>query len=236
MVFISVSSHLLIVLSHDDTNLGSSLLTTMGLVVILSLAGILPRWVALVSDSLWFLALSRVSISSEYVSMKEVTSVVILASFRWLPSGLSVVPVVLDCLGGPMYCVSRLSSSNSLSGSEWLSSVASRLIVAVSVATSWLEGITSSVSDTRMGELTQSSCVGCRSVVAFWWNISTSLTLSPIGGRGWRGGRGVAAALAMNAAEVVASSLILILFGRVFVVLVILVLVSGYFYSISGLL
>ena len=60
MVLINVSSHLLIALSHDTTNFG---FITMGLVVILSLAGIFPLCVALVRDSLWLFALSRVSIN-----------------------------------------------------------------------------------------------------------------------------------------------------------------------------
>ena len=59
--------------------------------------------------------------------MKEVTLVAIRTSFLWLPSGLSAVPIVSDFIGGPMYCVSRLSCSNSSSESELLSSVGSCL-------------------------------------------------------------------------------------------------------------
>ena len=64
MVLTKVNLHLFIALSHDVTNLGSSIFITIGLVVILSLVGVLPLCVALVRDSLWFFALFKVSISS----------------------------------------------------------------------------------------------------------------------------------------------------------------------------
>ena len=82
MTLTKVVSHFLTVLSHAVVNLGSSQFMTRGFVVILSLAGILPLCTALVRDSLWLVALSRVPTSSRYCSMKEVTSFVICASFR----------------------------------------------------------------------------------------------------------------------------------------------------------
>ena len=86
MTLTKVVSHFLTALSHAIVNLGSSRFMTRGFIVILSLAGILPLCTALVSDSLWPVALSRVPTSSRYCSMKEVTSFAICASL-WL--GLS---------------------------------------------------------------------------------------------------------------------------------------------------
>ena len=112
--------------------------------------------------------------SSKYVSVKEVTSFVICASFRF---GLSVL---VGSFGGPIYCVNKLSCSNS----EYeLSSSCSCL----TLVTSWLEG-TSSVFDSRMGEPGSSSTGG---------RLLTNFAL------GGRGGRGVSVLLfSMKVAEV----------------------------------
>ena len=72
MVVANLCSHSLTAVFHLDTNVGLSLSTNMGLMVILSLAGVLPLKIILDRASWWFVALSKVSTSSRYRSLNDI--------------------------------------------------------------------------------------------------------------------------------------------------------------------
>ena len=79
----------------------SSFSTTIGLMVILSFAGVLPLEIALDRASWWFVAPLKMSVSSRYLSLNDCISLSISVCFNQSPL-VDALPRSL-VLGWPMY-------------------------------------------------------------------------------------------------------------------------------------
>ena len=96
---------------HSFWKVGSFWFITIGLMSILSFGGILPRSVALVSDSAWLLALSMVSVSRKKIFFNESSSCCSRLRVVFVVVLMALEPVFLVSVGGPMYWVNICSGS-----------------------------------------------------------------------------------------------------------------------------